>query len=235
MICSGNKTLEHALKEVENSNDPEAQGQTDLTLTSKDGDFKEKSPGMKDGKIDSSDEENEAKEYYIADNRSHASLELSDDERMYHHLSDVEDDGKDVSCCGGCDQCILGHYGCCTVRSTVRQRGKECEQVSNDSGDESEEPVKQEEEEEEEESGSEWEYSSHSDGESECSTEKGSDGESTSGDESDEKNKQTHKQGKETQKVTIAISGLQGGGQTCRGIQRRQRRRRRRAASLEAL
>lgn len=134
-IYSGKQTVEDTLKENEDGNDHEARKQND--------DSQEGARGMKDEQIDSSDEENDSEEYYVPDNKSHASLEFSDGERKYCHLSDVEEDNE-VSCCGECDQCILGHYGYCIKKTTVRLRGSDSgmdEQESDDSGEESEESV----------------------------------------------------------------------------------------------
>ncbi|XP_063857691.1 uncharacterized protein LOC135099162 [Scylla paramamosain] len=78
-IYNGKVTVEHVLKHPQ-------------TLTHQNDRVEGSVPGMKGQDGNSSNEEDDEDEYYIPDDKSHASLEFSDDERMHCHLSDVEDD-----------------------------------------------------------------------------------------------------------------------------------------------
>ena len=144
-IYRGEKTVKDALKECENGNHAELTGGTH---SHQNGVYKQNAPAMKNKDIHSGDEEDDADEYYVPDNKSHASLEFSDGERMYCHLSDVGEDDDDVSCCGKCDQCVLGRYGYCTATCNVRVRGTgraNDEHENSDSDDESEASVQDDE------------------------------------------------------------------------------------------
>lgn len=120
-IYSCKRTVEEALKEDENGNDTVAHKQTRETLTQQNNDLEKSASRMKTEDTDSNDEDNDTEEYDIPDDKSHASLEFFDGERMYSHLSDVEEDDN-VSWCGSRDECILGRYTKCTVNYNVRLR-----------------------------------------------------------------------------------------------------------------